>query len=47
MSQSNPLSFTFSDGEATLEDQTLEITSREVVEDNTDSTEDNYDKSFW
>ena len=30
-SQSNPLSFTFSDGEATLEDQTLEITSREVV----------------
>ena len=30
-SQSNPLSFTFSDGVATLEEQTLEITSREVV----------------
>ena len=30
-SQSNPLSFTISDGVATLEEQTLEITSREVV----------------
>ena len=39
-SQSNPLSFTISDGEATSEEETLEITSREVV-GNTDSTEDN------
>ena len=38
-SQSNPLSFTISDGVAT-EEETLEITSREVV-GNTDSTEDN------
>ena len=32
-SQSNPLSFTFSDGVVDLEEQTLEITSREVFED--------------
>ena len=37
-SQSNPLSFTISDGEATL-NETLQITSREVFEDN--PTEDN------
>ena len=30
-SQSNPLSFTISDGVATIEEQTLEITSQEVV----------------
>ena len=41
-SQSNPLSFTISDGVATLEDQTLEITSREVFEDaDADAAEDN------
>ena len=39
-SQSNPLSFTFSDGVATLEDQTLEITSR-VVFDVQNPEEDN------
>ena len=39
-SQSNSLSFTFSDGVATLEEQTLEITSREVV-GNTASAQDN------
>ena len=39
-SQSNPLSFTISDGEADLEEQTLEITSREVV-GNTASAQDN------
>ena len=31
ISQSNPLSFTISDGVATSEEQTLEITSREIV----------------
>ena len=39
-SQSNPLSFTISDGVATPEEKTLEITSREVV-GNTDADEDN------
>ena len=39
-SQSNPLSFTFSDGVADLEEQTLQITSREVFED-ADADEDN------
>ena len=39
-SQSNPLSFTISDGVETLEDQTLEITSREVVS-TTDANQDN------
>ena len=39
-SQSNPLSFTLSDGVADLEEQTLEITSREVV-GNTASAQDN------
>ena len=39
-SQSNPLSFTFSDGVAALEEETLEITSREVV-GNTASAQDN------
>ena len=41
-SQSNPLSFTFSDGVVDLEEQTLEITSREVFEDaDADADEDN------
>ena len=41
-SQSNPLSFTFSDGVETLEEQTLQITSREVFEDaDADADEDN------
>ena len=41
-SQSNPLSFTISDGVATLEEQTLQITSREVFEDaDADADEDN------
>ena len=41
-SQSNPLSFTFSDGVADLEEQTLQITSREVFEDaDADADEDN------
>ena len=39
-SQSNPLSFTFSDGVAALEEETLEITSREVV-GNTAFAQDN------
>ena len=39
-SQSNPLSFTISDGVADLEEQTLQITSREVV-GNTASAQDN------
>ena len=39
-SQSNPLSFTFSDGVADLEEQTLQITSRKVV-GNTASAQDN------
>ena len=41
-SQSNPLSFTISDGVADLEEQTLQITSREVFEDaDADADEDN------
>ena len=40
-SQSNPLSFTFSDGVVDLEEQTLQITSREVFVDETPADEDN------
>ena len=44
-SQSNPLSFTFSDGVVDLEEQTLEITSREVFEDNTPAEDNLIDRS--
>ena len=44
-SQSNPLSFTISDGVATLEEQTLEITSREVFEDETPDQDNTIDRS--
>ena len=44
-SQSNPLSFTFSDGVETLENQTLQITSREVFEDETPAEDNTIDRS--
>ena len=44
-SQSNPLSFTISDGVVDLEEQTLEITSREVFEDNTPAEDNLIDRS--
>ena len=44
-SQSNPLSFTFSDGVETLEEQTLQITSREVFEDETPAEDNTIDRS--
>ena len=44
-SQSNPLSFTISDGVADLEEQTLQITSREVFEDETPAEDNTIDQS--
>ena len=44
-SQSNPLSFTFSDGVADLEEQTLQITSREVFVDETPDQDNTIDRS--
>ena len=44
-SQSNPLSFTFSDGVVDLEEQTLQITSREVFEDETPAEDNTIDQS--
>ena len=44
-SQSNPLSFTISDGVADLEEQTLQITSREVFEDETPDQDNTIDRS--
>ena len=44
-SQSNPLSFTFSDGVETLEEQTLQITSREVFVDETPAEDNTIDRS--
>ena len=44
-SQSNPLSFTFSDGVVDLEEQTLEITSREVFVDETPAEDNLIDRS--
>ena len=44
-SQSNPLSFTFSDGVVDLEEQTLEITSREVFVDETPAEDNTIDRS--
>ena len=44
-SQSNPLSFTISDGVATPEEKTLEITSREVFEDETPAEDNLIDRS--
>ena len=43
-SQSNPLSFTISDGEADIE-ETLQITSREVFEDETPAQDNEIDQS--
>ena len=43
-SQSNPLSFTISDGEADIE-ETLQITSREVFEDETPAQDNTIDRS--
>ena len=44
-SQSNPLSFTFSDGMADLEEQTLQITSREVFVDEIPAEDNTIDQS--
>ena len=44
-SQSNPLSFTFSDGVVDLEEQTLQITSREVFVDETPAEDNTIDRS--